>query len=350
MMAQSKARRALDTVAAFSITDSTRASVYILLDVDNSRFSAEQKNRPLGNYTRLRLYGKGKAPSFRIQYGSSLRWYDGDVEIVYKKGKLEIINIVDIEKYVAGVVESEGGHQNEIEYLKAQAILARTFAIKNFNKYSDEGYNLTDDIRSQVYLSRCHKDHAALILAATQETEGEIVVDKNKQPIIAAFHANSGGETANSEDVWVEAVSYLRSKKDSYSLKQKASEWTKVIPKRDYLSFFRRFYPQQYADPEFISYVLTFRQDTRIGYMSFKEVRIKVKDLRSYFKLRSSFFTVIDKQDNILLLGRGYGHGLGLSQEGAMKMAEQGSSHQEIIAFYFENTQIRNLLEVDLEY
>ena len=323
----------------------------IRLSLDNLNLIKTTHKTPLGHHYTLRFVSLSPEASFKVRYGDQKqRLYDGDLEIVRKKGYLTLINTVPLEKYTAGVVESEGGHKNAIEYLKAQAVLARTFAVKNRNKFIRYGYNLTDDVRSQVYFSKCHKVNANSILLATEETQGMILVDGSEKPIIAAFHANSGGYTAASENVWVKSVSYLKSKKDSYSLKQPSSEWVKVIDKEDYFNFFQKNYPSLYAEEDFLSYVLGLQQKVRKGYFSYDGVHIKFKELRSYFKLRSAYFNVVDKGENVLLLGKGYGHGLGLSQEGAMRMADLNFDFERILSYYFSATHLRNLAELDIEF
>ncbi|MEA1940584.1 MAG: SpoIID/LytB domain-containing protein [Candidatus Caldatribacteriota bacterium] len=135
--------------------------------------------------------------------------YRGNIEIVYDKncGKLNIINIIGIEKYLYGVLKKEISPRWPMNTLKAQAIAARTFAIFNINKYIDKGYNLDASTNSQSYGGINHED--PLTNKAIDETRGKIMVYKGK-PINAVYHSDSGGYTADSESVWGKHLPYLR--------------------------------------------------------------------------------------------------------------------------------------------
>ena len=116
--------------------------------------------------------------------------------------------------YIAGVSESESGKKDNIlEYYKVQAIICRTYALKNSGKHIKEGYNLCDQEHCQVYKGRCTNPE---ILLAVSKTTGIIIVDRYNQPINAAFHANCGGQTLNSEDVWSKPLDYLKSVPDTF--------------------------------------------------------------------------------------------------------------------------------------
>ena len=82
--------------------------------------------------------------------------------------------------------------------------------------------------------------------------------------------------------------------------------------------------------------------DHRIPWFEWNGHRVKMRDVRTRFKLRSSFFSVEDKGNMLLLKGRGFGHGVGLSQQGAMEMAKQGLKYDQILHFYFQDVQLVN--------
>ena len=140
------------------------------------------------------------------------RTYEGNLSVsVNKNGKLLLINDVEFETYIAGVVQSEiYGTQPDI--FRVQAIISRTWALKNINKHASEGYNFCDQVHCQAYLNRCVRPD---IMLGTMMSSGMTIVDSVGQLIETPFHANSGGQTANSEDVWRAAVPYLRSVPDT---------------------------------------------------------------------------------------------------------------------------------------
>ena len=170
------------------------------------------------------------------------REYDNDLYVKTTKNGVILINDVNFEKYVAGVVESEGGAKAGIEYYKAQAILCRTYAAKFYTRHLKSGYNLCDAVHCQAYVGRSRYSQA--IVEATNATKGLVLVDANNNLIEATFYSNSGGETCNSEDVWNKTIPYLRSKPDPYSIGRPAYEWQKVIPRQDWEKYLlKKGYP-----------------------------------------------------------------------------------------------------------
>jgi stage II sporulation protein D len=144
--------------------------------------------------------------------------YRGNIEIDIDKEhrKLNVINVIDIEEYLYGVLKKEISPSWPQEALKAQAVAARTFAIFNMNKYIDEGYNICASTNSQVYGGVNHED--PLTNKAVDETQGVIMVYKGK-PINAVYHSDSGGYTEDSENVWGSFLPYLRSVKSIFEEK-----------------------------------------------------------------------------------------------------------------------------------
>lgn len=328
----------IDTVAVLNSAFGRERTAYIGSAYGQLIFNRERQK--LGRFDRLSVRCIDNNNYFNIRYKGEERTYEGHLNLKVIDGVLQVINEVELEQYVAGVVESEGGHSKSYEYFKAQAVLARTFAVTNYTKYLNKGYNLTDDVRSQVYHSRCYLENSKLIKKATTATRGEILVDNVGKPIVAAFHANSGGYTANSEDVWVTAVSYLKSKKDDFSLNQNSSSWELSMSKEKYLSFFKRYHPNLLKNAKSKKKIMQLKQNTRLGYISLAGNQISTADMRNFFKLRSSFFEVSTRGNQVYFKGKGYGHGIGLSQDGAMRMAELGHKYNEILKFYFSKVEL----------
>lgn len=312
-----------------------------LLDVNRIKQS-------LGKYEALLLVSKKREKTFVISAAGKERIYNGNLQFRVYKGHLQIVNIVDLEQYVSGVVESEGGHIDTYEYFKAQAILARTFALKNWEKHTSEGYNLKDDVSSQAYYSKCYLQNKDNIIKATYATKDTVLVSKECDLILTAFHANSGGQTANSEDAWVSKVSYLRSKEDKYSAGQPSYTWEKKIDKKQFLSYFKRQFGVKDDDTAFEEAVLSFTQKSRMSYFSYEGKKLALKRVRTDFKLRSTYFSVEESGDNVILKGKGYGHGVGLSQDGAINMAQQGFTCKEILYYYYNNVELENLNFLEL--
>jgi stage II sporulation protein D len=141
------------------------------------------------------------------------RKYRGEIEIILKQQLLNVINIIDLEKYLYGVLKKEISPEWPDEVLKAQAIAARSFALSNMNKFAEDGFNICATTNSQAYGGVYHEHPATN--QAVNNTRG-IVLTFEGEPINAVYHSDSGGYTENSEDVWGGFVPYLRSVPSDY--------------------------------------------------------------------------------------------------------------------------------------
>lgn len=136
------------------------------------------------------------------------RKYEDDVELFATKNILTVINLVDIDNYLSGVVESEGGGGQEVEYYKVQALMSRTYALKYINKHKKEGFSLCDRVHCQAYHNMLR--FTPLIREAVTQTTGSVMIDEHNDLIDSYFHANCGGQTSEPDYVWSNSVPYLR--------------------------------------------------------------------------------------------------------------------------------------------
>lgn len=276
---------------------------------------------------------KSVIPSYRE------REYQGGLKIAAETpGNLLIINQVPLDYYLAGVIESESGSRQNLEYYKVQAIISRTYALKNKYKHIEEGFMLTDLVNCQVYKNKCR--YNMKIHEAVAACDDVVIIDKNLELITASFYSNSGGQTANSEDVWNKPVPYLRSVKDPYSEGRLNYTWTKQIPKYKWLSYLENNFQYPIEDPTARQEALSFSQAYRKAFFVDPSYGIPLRDIRYAWRLKSTFFSVSVEGDQVVLSGRGFGHGVGLSQEGAMTMSTQNIAHEEIIKFYYNNVEL----------
>ncbi|MEN8137440.1 MAG: SpoIID/LytB domain-containing protein [Bacteroidota bacterium] len=337
----------IDTIAKVSSLDKESNTVYFSLK--SGKISLLHDNRNLGSFDKVYFVAVQDTSSFVIRYESQKeRFYEGSLLMSPKNNNLEIVNKVGLDSYVAGVVESEVGSKGNLEFYKAQAIIARTYAIKNLNKFISNGYNLTDDVRSQVYFSKSYYVENNLILKAVEETKSKVIVDFNNRLILPVFHANSGGQTSNAKEVWVTDLPYLKSKRDPYSTTSPGDStfWEVEIPKDRFLLYFNKRAPEFKNNSKYYNAILSFKQEQRKSHLSYRNVKIPLKEIRSQFKLRSTFFDISDRGDKVLISGKGYGHGVGLSQIGAIHMAERGYTYDQIIKFYYHNVKVVDYKEV----
>ena len=276
--------------------------------------------------------------SLRINNSHPLRQiYGGDLQCLPDLGKIVFINTCDIEQYVAGVVKAEGGSGRYMEYIKTQALLARTYMYKYFHRHDLDHYNLCDNTHCQAF-NGITSD--SLILRAAWETRGLVVLDGDSTLINSAFHSNCGGETCSSGDVWLSGYTYLKKVTDPYCTSSANAVWIKTIPLPVWEKYIKSAgYENAGHDPSVFNFSqLTRQKDYRIGSFTLPFSRIR-EDL----KLKSAFFSVFVKDNSVILKGRGYGHGVGLCQEGAMVMASKGFKYNDIIRFYFSGVIITDV-------
>lgn len=263
--------------------------------------------------------------------------YRGGISFRINNDKIDIVNRVNIEDYLRGVVPKEIGSSANIEALKAQAVCSRSFAVSNKNKFIKYGYNLDDTTTSQVYGGvNAEKKQTD---KAIKETEGLLVYynDKVAQTI---FGASSGGFVASAEDVWGGKDSpYLQSFTDPYS----SEPWKFEINATELANKLRN-------SDSTISYIPDLYISNRDGSGRVKELisssgatltGAKLRSALGSTKFKSTLFYVEQVGDKFIFTGTGYGHGVGMSQKGAMKMAKEGFSFSEILTYYFRGVEIR---------
>ena len=265
------------------------------------------------------------------------RTYEGNLEVsLLKNGSLQLINDVEFETYIAGVVQSEI-YGNQTDIFRIQAIISRTWALRNMKKHASEGYNFCDHVHCQAYLNRCIRPD---IMLGAIESTGETLVDSTGALIETPFHSNSGGETANSEDVWRAALPYLRAVTDTFSFHMRQSDWTKIISRDRWLNYFNKTHKINIKDSANLDSLLSFTQEHRKS----KLLGIPLTRIRTDFQLKSTFFSVtVDSANNsVVLHGHGYGHGVGLSQEGAIRMVSLGIPYDSILYHYYTGAIIHH--------
>ena len=224
-------------------------------------------------------------------------------------------------------------------------MLARTYALAHLYKHQPEGFNLCDQVHCQAFHGKSTQKQ---ILDAVHSTKGEVVVDQDLQLITAAFHSNSGGQTANSEDVWGASTTYLKSVLDTFSLKMPNAYWQKKMPAEEWLSYLKSKHNFPTNKQEAKDLALHFTQEFRKVNLEYDNIKIPLKTIRNDLKLKSTFFSVELSEDGntITLNGRGFGHGIGRCQEGAINMTKSGFDYKQVLNFYYQRIHIIHLREL----
>lgn len=310
----------------------------VLIRPEGKKLHVSVNEDDYGTVTSLRLEATDTACILCINPdGCKQRTYEGDLDIsLLKSGSLQLVNRVEFETYIAGVVQSEiYGHHSDI--FRIQSVISRTWALRNMGKHQADGYNFCDHVHCQAYLNRCVRPD---IMMGAIQGSGETLVDSHGELIETPFHSNSGGETANSEDVWRTALPYLRSVTDTFSFRMRQSNWEKTIPTDRWLSYFSKTHKIDIQDSANLDTLLHFTQEhRRVRLLGIPLTRIRVD-----WQLKSTFFSVsVDSlSNNVVLHGHGYGHGVGLSQEGAIRMVELGIPYDSILLHYYTGAVIHH--------
>lgn len=306
----------------------------LYLTLEEGKLKVLDTDRDFGHCQQLELRGLSLESLFRIRPIKpelESRLYDDDLMVSASDRFLTVVNRVDFDKYLAGVVETEAGDNAEKEFYKAQSILCRTYAMKQLDRHDSEGFSLCDGTHCQAYKGKSVSN--PVILEAILETTGMVVADYNFKLITAAYHSNSGGQTERASNAWLTDVDYLQSVVDPYSLHQTNAKWSDTISFKEWKVYLINNGMKSVSRiPDEIIYVEQMR---RKKYFILDKDSIRMTKIREDWGFRSSFFDMFPEGDSILIWGKGYGHGIGMSQQGAMKMARDGYTYQDILQFYF---------------
>lgn len=256
---------------------------------------------------------------------------------------------MDFENYLKGVLLGEVPASYNMEALKAQAVVARTYAMYKlkYSKGAHENADMCDNpshcqaYKAKEYAYSAWKDNEKdenwnKIEKAVNETSGEVIT-YNNQLINAFFHAHSGGKTEDARYIWgQEIIPYLKSVDGCESY---AFEDTKTFSKDEFKKILKEKYQEFDENIESIN-VQDHTISNRVFHIKIGNLVLLGTDVRNIFGLRSSNFEIINDDNNIIFKTVGYGHGVGMSQEGANQMATNGKDYREIIQHYYTGVEI----------
>ena len=311
----------------------------IIITSEGKKISIKADSNTYIGLSSVKIVSKLSDGVFRIKPigKTKARSYDDNLTITAMGGSLKIINNIDIEKYVPGVVEAEAGMMKNIEFYKVQSVACRTYVLRNIRRHIDEGFNVCDKVHCQVYNGKCYNED---ILKASELTKHFVIIDKELNFISAVFHSNCGGQTVNSENVWTLPSTYLKSIKDTFCLKSRNAVWEFKMSKETFLNYLKKNYNFPIEDSLMTKQACNFSQSNGRRVYFLDMPLIHLKNLRNDLGLKSTFFSIYEENDMLIFKGKGFGHGVGLCQEGAMQMINDGCSYDDIIKHYYTNVYI----------
>jgi stage II sporulation protein D len=308
------------------------AQIVVLVYLKNAHGSdAAQVARPIFE----ELYGKAppKATS---------------AHVTVRKVSENVTQQVSLEDYVLQVVSTEASVEDQPEAVKALAIAARTYALKNIGRHHEQGYDFCSTTHCQRF--EATKPRAATA-AAVRDTAGLVLRDDRDELIDSYYSASCGGMTANIKSIWnTNAPDYLRGIHDSYCNTGPHYRWTDVIPSDRLAAALRSDSRTDVGEKIRSLWVTKYDQTGRAEFLTLAgdrrrtisgwEFKLIVGRALGWQLLKSSRFTVSQSGSQFVFRGGGFGHGLGLCQEGSHVMAQRGQSFQQILAHYFPGTRV----------
>ncbi|MEN9233377.1 MAG: SpoIID/LytB domain-containing protein [Gloeomargarita sp. DG02_1_bins_92] len=277
-------------------------------------------------------------------------WYRGRLRLVARADGLLAVNHVPLEEYLYSVVGSEMYPYWPLEALKAQAVAARSFVLFRLRRPADPDFDVGRTVTWQAYKGYSRESDSTR--EAVNATRGEVVTHRG-QIIEAVYHAASGGHTENVEDIWSAPRPYLRGVPD-FDQEAPVYSWQKTFTQAQLSRIFpglgqvTSFTPVR-TTPQ--GRVMQMQVTGTAGSKTYTGA-----ELRRLLDLRSTLFQVTPTQSDIAstqvvnqpngsfaFQGRGFGHGLGMSQWGAFGLAQRGYNYQQILQYYYQGTEVTRL-------
>ena len=278
----------------------------------------------------------------------------GTIKLLHKKtGEVEQVNIDD---YLCNVVSAEMPADYEIEALKAQAVVARTYTIYKINNKKHENADIRDDstccqawVDKETRFSRWEESKRESnwekIQKCVQETQGQIITYQN-QPINAFFHANSGGKTELPVNVWGgTGLPYLQVAETAGEEGYKQYESEVELTQDELIEKLKTKYSDisiDFSNQEDLK-ILEYTDSGRVKTVKFGNHEISGVETRTLLGLKSTNFEISKENDKIKFTVKGYVHGVGMSQTGADAMAKQGKNYKEIINHFYSGVEIKEV-------
>jgi len=314
---------------------------------------------PLESDGSILIVPVSEASSFHL----GKRSYRGSLRVRTVDRSLAAVNELALEDYLKGVVPGEIGRKLDprmLEAVKAQAVVARTYAIRALGQYGAKPWDLRDDVRDQMYEGRGGED--PLCTRAVHETTGRILVDRAGKPVDAYYHSTSGGSTADIASVWPGKTvrPYLRGIDDTapdgraWGAFSPSASWTETWTEKSLHETVRANLREAMGKPcdpgEVKSLSIAgYDASSRVRKLvvtgrkgacevAGDRVRWALRRPAGAGILRSARFTLEHAGNRYVARGTGNGHGVGMSQTGALGRARAGQKHDTILQTYYPGT------------
>lgn len=273
--------------------------------------------------------------------------YGSDRVIRVKRVNGGSIDSIGLEEYIVGVLAGEMPIYFELEALKAQAVAARSYALKRMEYNKDNEYDVVDSIMNQVYLDRdylketwgsSYTSNINKLIRAVNETSGEYL-DYDGGIADALFFSTSNGYTENSDVVFSFDVPYLKSVDSKWDESVSSVFHSSItISVSDFLQ------KMKIGNSDKVVFSDIVKSDTgRVISININGVDFKGMDVYNNLGLKSLDFSLEQVGSNVVINTSGYGHGVGMSQYGALGMAKNGYNYRDILFHYYTGVTIKKI-------
>ena len=298
-----------------------------------------------GNRLAIQAKHEGLQVTLQAEFpdAASQQWVVyGSLDITVREEHLLVVNVVDLEDYVAGVVGSEvnpGWHE---ELLRTQAVAARTYVLHKKLANAGQPFDVYASVQDQVYTGRQNVNRA--VLDAVNRTRGQVLTYEGR-PIFAVYSSTTAGPTEDAVNVWAKDLPYLKGVDCPFDRESPWYEWQATIP---FDTVEARLKDEGYP----IGWLATLTPYGMTTAGRVKDVRIlhsrgeliitgqEFRRILGYAEVRSTRFSIERIDRHVVFAGQGAGHGVGLCQWGAKEMAELGYPYQSILRYYYPGTEI----------
>ncbi|MFP6656162.1 MAG: SpoIID/LytB domain-containing protein [Myxococcota bacterium] len=333
-------------VATAGVEPKIRVLLYSGTDPIRMGLIAEPKQVALASGAELLVDGE-KSAKIWAPVGSGpwrvgSRIVRGDVVVRVRKQRIEVVNRIGLEDYVASTVGGEMSPSWPTEALRAQAVAARTYVLHEARRKRSQSFDVRATAASQVYLGL--EAETPETRSATRATEGEVLTYQG-EPILAVFHSTAGGHTASAGEVWGEDLPYLQVIEVEDEDDAPHMYWRTAVGRQAMAEIMQ-------GAGVVVGELQSLSIDRRTASGRVQSLLVKgtkgsqrfggseLRSLLGGLALRSTLFEIRESADEFTFVGSGHGHGVGMSQWGARAMARRGASYQQILARFYPGTRL----------
>lgn len=273
---------------------------------------------------------------------------------------------MDLEEYIVGVIAAEMPAEFELEALKAQAIAARTYALKRMITPCDQanGADICDTVHCQVYISKDKRmgmwdksteeeeNYWRKFQQAVQETKGKVLSYEGNLVLYPQFFSTSWGKTEDSAAVFTSDVPYLKSVDSPGEESSKSYKSSKEVTIEEFIKLVNNKYKEAKLSASNLNSsvsILNKNPGGSVAEVKLGGTKIKGTEFRTLLNLKSANFSIKIANGKVNIECTGYGHGVGMSQRGANVMAKAGTKSEEILKHYYQGIEIKDISEVNVD-